>query len=99
MAQKKLAFTKIGTNVGGRKMKPLPREGVTMNVFIKYHGKTVGPYGVGGFQSLNFQNTQSDVKTLVMKAAQEDGSLPYNSLLADMVFVFENTEFQPYANC
>lgn len=98
MAQKKLAFIKIGANVGGRRMKPLPREGVTMNVFIKYHGKTVGPYGVGGFQSLS-NNIRSDVKKLVLQAAREDGSLPPNSLYADMEFVFENAQTPTYANC
>lgn len=69
-----------------------------MNVFIKYHGKTVGPYGVGGFDRLNNQ-VSSDVKTLVLKAAQEDGSVPHNLAIADMEFMFEKKQTPIYANC
>lgn len=69
-----------------------------MNVFIKYHGKTVGPYGVGGFQNLN-STMRREVKDLVMKAAQDDGNLPPDSLFADMVFVFDNSQAPIYAHC
>lgn len=69
-----------------------------MNVFIKYHGKTVGPYGVGGFQSLN-SSIRRDVKNLVLHAAQEDGSVPYNLIASDIKFVFDNAQAPTYANC
>ncbi len=70
-----------------------------MNVFIKYHGKTVGPYGVGGFQSLSNKTIRSDVETLVMKAAQDNGELPYNIIPSEVMFVFENTQPPTYASC
>lgn len=69
-----------------------------MNVFIKYHGKTVGPYGVGGFQRLN-KKTRSNVETLVIKAAQENGVLPFNVRASEVMFVFENTHPPTYASC
>lgn len=69
-----------------------------MNVFIKYHGKTVGPYGVGGFQSLN-STTRRKVKNLVVQAAQEDGSLPPSVISSEMQFVFENAQTHTYAPC
>lgn len=69
-----------------------------MNVFIKYQGKTVGPYGVGGFQSLN-SSIRRDVKNLVLHAAQEDGCVPYSFIAADIEFVFENAQSPTYANC
>ncbi len=69
-----------------------------MNVFIKYHGKTVGPYGVGGFQSLN-NTIRRNVETLVMKAAQENGELPFNVRTSEVMFVFENTQPPTYASC
>lgn len=69
-----------------------------MNVFIKYHGKTVGPYGVGGFQSLN-STTRRNVKDLVLRAAQEDGSVPYNLIASDIKFVFDNAQAPIYATC
>lgn len=69
-----------------------------MNVFIKYNGKTMGPYGVGGFQALN-STMRRDVKDLVLKAAQEKGQLPHDIIPSEVMFVFDAAQSPTYSTC
>lgn len=97
MAQKKIPYNNHNNKRVTEQAVNLGKD-LTMNVFIKYHGKTMGPYGVGGFQ--NMDNTiRREVKNLVLKAAQDNGELPYNIIPSEVMFVFKKAQTPTYAVC